>query len=335
MGFVLAVINVLVIYIYSIWSAPIMQFSVLVFSGIGFLMIWAACTSGFSQEFLVVIGLLVLGILGIQTFYVKAIYPQHLKSAYEEPYSILQQNPTKKISALFCNSEPFLHNLFVSKYKLKNQHFFPVAQNADIHAKEIWLAQQKTPYILVASPFPVDLERVKQYYPYVVTHHETAAVNWYIMSRQAQHTTPILYNTVFTEYWPQLTSGTITSNQIQQHNSFNTEYPLAIQYNCNTRALKEGDMLFAKAITDTLTDNHLELCIAVKANSSTMAYASAQCRNGKMYTQLYIGPWIKHYKGNTLTAWVYFWNRNIKSHALKQLCISQIRYWPQHWTIWD
>lgn len=335
LGFVLAVINVLVIYLYSIWLAPIMQFSVLVFSGIGFLMIWAACTKGFSENSLVIMGLLVLGILAIQTFYVKAIYPQHLKSAYEEPYSILKQNHTKGVSALFCNSEPFIHTLFISKYNLKNQHFFPVAQNADMRAKEIWLAQQKTRYIIVASPFPVELERIKQYYPYVVTHHETAAVNWYLMSRQAQHSKHNIYNTVFTENWPQFTSGTITSNQMQQQNTFNAEFPLAIQYNYNTRSLKEGDVLFAKAITDTTSDTFLELCIAVKAKSNTIAYASANGINGKILTQLYIGPWIQTYKGDTLTASVYFWNKNFKTHALKQLRISQIQYWPQHWTMWD
>jgi len=122
---------------------------------------------------------------------------------------------------------------------------------------------------------------------------------------------------------------------MQQQNTFNAEFPLAIQYNYNTRSLKEGDVLLAKAITDTTSDTFLELCIAVKAKSNTIAYASANGINGKILTQLYIGPWIQTYKGDTLTASVYFWNKNFKTHALKQLRISQIQYWPQHWTMWD
>lgn len=334
-GLVLALLNMLIIYGYSVWRAPIMQYSVLLFSGVGFLLVLAECTKGLHYNSRVVIGLAVLIMLGIQTFYVKAMYPQHLKSAYEEPYTILKQYQTNHISALFCNSEPFINSLFTSKYKLNTQHVFPVALNADTKAKSTWLSQQKTPFILLASPLPADLERVKMYYPYIKTHVESASVNWYVLSRKPQHTSTDGNNTISAENWPQLTNSTITAQHLLAQNSFTAEFPLTLQKTFASNTINEGDVLFAQAHTDTVNNALLELCIVLKCDTQTIAYASANSYNGKIFTQLYIGSWIKAFEGKSLTRAVYLWNRNFKTHQLNYLRTAQLRYWPQHWTIWD
>ena len=328
-------INLFIIYFYSVYRAPVFQYSVLMFSGIGLLVFWIGIMRVFSQNVLLVISFIILCVFSIQTYGVKSYYPQHVESAYEHSYTTLAGfNKADSTSALVCNTEPFIHKLMSKKYSVQHLSLASYEVVKSVVKTEQWLSEQNSKQLFLASPFPDQLIRALTHYPHVLYHHETATVNEYLLTKSPVTTQQTPYCTILKDQWPH--SKYFIYKSVDTMLSGETEFPFTIYNRSLVSNFKEGDVLVVKATSSATVSNDMELCLVIQSDSSknTWAYNARPFIGNTSVTGLYFGSWIHRMNKKPAVVSAYIWNRKRKKIKTVRCSVEWIRYWPEHWKIW-
>lgn len=338
-----------VIYFYSIFKSPILQFSVLSIAGPYIIIVVAHTIASIPNRFFNPLAIVLIAILLIQTIIVKQYYSigikQGVKSSIVETILAKNRYGKNNVTAIY-NTEPF----FAARYLVEfNQKYTYLTTYDSIftHSEilQAYLKSLKEEYIILSDPDAVSLERVKLFFPYTIKHDEGYFKSVFLLSKKSDEaikdeTTIATYNTrnVGSFTFPEKYKAAGKEFLIDSLE----EFPLMIWSDLKSLPLKEGVSIVSDITYSCYNDiDDLNFDFAIKEKDSTLFYSGGNLKNFYIegdsiqhgYTSVFMGTEFREWK-NAKTE-CFFWNHGKKRYYLKDLNIKLIDSNPHRYTLWE
>jgi len=355
----LFLINYAVIHLYSVFRSPILQFSVLLFSGVALILFLSSFASFLSKKQLTVFTLVIFTLLSFQTVRKKHFFSKVNIHAYDEQAQTIlkmQRIAGKNNVAAVFGSEPFFVYAYQKKYHT-TFNYLSVYDSIFINREKFtqYLKNLKQPYIVLCGIGAADVQHIKQYFPYLVSNKEDYFSNVTVLSKYdfGYYDVSILYNSgllnsdvnVYLEPYKAITFQKDSFNY--QINRRDKEYPFNLSMPLKRTLLENNQSLIAEISfvlqQDSLSSNDLINLSVSNEKSGTVFFKSARLKdfyNKDKTTQIAI---IDLFAGTEFKKWlkedmnVNFFIKKGKnsSYKLVNFKLKVTDYNPTRWTLWD
>jgi 4-amino-4-deoxy-L-arabinose transferase-like glycosyltransferase len=353
---VLFVCNYGIIYFYSIYRSPILQYSVLLFAGVCFLFFAASFAGALSKKTTSVLAFICLCLLLTQVFANKAWTADFHKHVFDqmttESYKQIDAHRQTNVSSVY-----FCENYFVVHYLLKaNKHINYVLGTDTVlsspkHFRN-WLSGLKTTYLVIGNSYPMSIEIAKEYFPYIENYSEGFFYNVVTLSKLKPVGKTYVKNHV--PYTDHLLSKTTrfklntkleTRAAVYKLDSLSGKFPLEFTVKFKDLKVKEGEWLIVKLNYEEDSLNLLKddsFCATIRTNDSTKTYFNSakfsdfhfHKTNNTLYLQIFAGSeldeWNKY--GELI---LFMWKEDKAPVYIWDLTVSPMDYNPSKWKIWD
>ncbi|MES2762765.1 MAG: glycosyltransferase family 39 protein [Bacteroidota bacterium] len=351
---ILFFINYFIIYFYSVYKSPILQFSVLLFSGTCALFF----LTSFAQSLSRAITYAVCGISSVamvcQLTLNKAWFDNFQKHEFDnmtaESYRAIELYGQKNVSSIY-NAE----NYFIVHYLLKHHKAIHYKLGTDTIVNSAqsfrsYLSKLNSKHLVLGNFNPLNIEIAKEYFPYTESISHSYFFNTITLCKDALPKNPeddhvigtydvLKTNTVFnleTQLKPEQGSYRLVSTC--------GEFPFALKTNFNNLKADEGQWLFVKLkfredSINVLKDDMLSISINTKdstKNYFTSSHFSNYHFNKKtnwLYCQAFVGSDIDEWnKSGELT--IFIWKKDKGTLYIDDLTISKVDYSPLRFKVW-
>lgn len=346
--------NYAIIHAYSVYKAPIMQNSVMLFSAPCFIWLLVSFFQ-FKKNAGRFISYGIAALLLVQSVFIKNFFSNAVlnQNAFQsEQYVRLEDQLGKgKIESYYLGSQRY----FVIEYELKYKRKFNYYIGEDFEgisdfARQI--SQSKASFILLGEPDRVQLEIAKEYFPEVVDRKQTLNVNYYRLSKRKQNIVedekvkavfrtnePGVFEFNFTKEKSDESKGSFTFAV----DSLN-EFCFSAKSELKNLPLVEGNVILVKIKAESdvpLQDVGIHFSIK-NGKDSTLYFGGTNFRdfiyrkNGTWaYAQLFIGSEYKNWISQSANLTCFVWNRSKSSFNITDFELELINYWPERWSWWD
>lgn len=355
----LFLINYWVIHLYSVYKAPILQQSVMLFS--------APCLIWFFSSMLKfpkILGLFIVGILCLvflwQSVFVKSFFESAVlnQNDYQVKKYIETENRYGKnsVEAVFFDTQHYFVVYYQKKYNKKiNYH---INLDADLKRFKEIVMTSKADYFLLGNADPVFSRLTQEFYPYLTESKQSLNVNYRLYSKTKNNLTvknSDTNETLITEndYFNQgKFNFSFDSEKFLPHKPFfkydvisDNEYPFGVTAYLPEVCNKQGLTFLAKVTlqTDTIIEG-VSLNVAIKTDKDSIVYFAgpdasvfynAKDSSFNVYVQVFVGSEYKKWiKGNYKLVF-FIWNRGRKNFSISDFKIQTLDYHNKKWTCWD
>ncbi|HWY10284.1 MAG TPA: hypothetical protein VN026_03110, partial [Bacteroidia bacterium] len=344
--------NYAIIYLYSVYKAPVFQYSVMLFSAPCF--IWAATSIiKFKNKIALLIVSICSGILIYQSiiqkhFFTNAVLNQNGFQSKE--YCRMEDKYGKeKVEALYMASQRY----FVIAYELKYKRRFNYSIGEDfktISAFKNHLENSKAEYLLLGEPTCLQLEIVKEYFPALLERWQTLNVNYYLLARSGTSTWAKFEKSTDSSFYlsPGKYNYVLNKEKLEGEN-FNVdstdEFCYSAKAELNKLNLKEGNVILAKVKVQSLeqlNDVGFNFSVA-NAKDSTLFFGGtdigqfyiADSAGYNAYAEIFIGSELKNWLRQDANITFFIWNRSKKKFKFSDFQIRTINCWSARWSWWE
>lgn len=352
----LFLVNYGIIHAYSVFKAPVFQNSVMLFSAPCF--VWVL-TSYYNFSNLLkgpVVVIVTIGTL-FQSLYVKDFFNNAVLNQNEfqsKQYVKLENQYGKKnVEAFYMGSQRY----FVIESELKHKrkfNYYVGEEFADLSAFVKRMKESNAQYVLLGEPENIQVEVVKDYFPYLVEGKQTLNVNYYLFSRVKTETPAVLEriagkSTISIpngfEYQFNPDKFVKTSGGFIYEVDSTNEYCFSAKCDMKKLNLREGNVILAKIITDeadNIDDVGLHFSVSNARDSILFfcgtnlgAFDAGSDNLHKGYAQIFIGSELKYWLNSSAQLNCFVWNRGKRKFKITDFEISIIDYWPKRWSWWE
>ncbi|MCC6369743.1 MAG: glycosyltransferase family 39 protein [Bacteroidia bacterium] len=351
---VIFLLNYLIIYLYSVYRAPIYQNSVMLFAGMAFL-VYLASLYNYRNKYLsaFVMALLAL-VLIAKTYYRKDYFNQAVKTVYEyqfqKTFEYKKQFGDEKVYPLFFDVDSIMRNIYFKKYngrfelKLSTDTLY---SSMKLYSR--FVSELKCEYLALSSAMPAQQAVAQQYFPYLLENTQTQAINYKLYAKHPVKNTQAVANDPILAGSNSDHPGALNYSHLLKNewlmDSLN-EFPFDAKGDYRQMVFREGNVvqLIAKIKINQQSLPDLEACINIGEPDGSVhyGYAAKSAREFvlnsdstlSIYTDYFAGtshPKIS--QGTQLAA--YIWNKSHNKISLQQFEVRVIDYWPQKWQFWE
>jgi hypothetical protein len=348
-------LNYAVVHIYSVASAPLFQYSVMMFASVAFIIL-VSSKLDFNNEY-IFLCFIVFGssILLYKSYFKKDYFNESVKTVFEYQFERTSYyrnlHGEKKVDAAFFDADNYIVKLYSEKYEgnfsldtigIQNKETLKNFTNK--------VATSKAAYFIVTSAFPLYEEVVMQYFPCLIESNITQANNFKVYSKLKGEKTCIENHDLFYNSIKNNLQFEIRGDGFQQYkynealDSLN-EFPLTLSAPLNKISYKEGQVIVSKitikniysdadvTLVNEVNDTAIKTGVNYDAKNGAQFFTGADS-NVTIVTNSFCGSNYNEIKdrSNFIT---YLWNNNKAKFVLKNYEIKTIDYWPQKWALWD
>lgn len=353
------IINYLIIHLYSVFRNPILQYSVLLFSGIALIVFMSSFASFLTKKQTVLFVLFIAIGFNFQTIKKKHYLTKVNVHEFEEQAKIavnLQKRYGSKNVACIFNCEKFFVLLYEKKFNTRFQAL--TAQDTSLFKTALlrhYLKNLKTPYLVVTGFGPADLFLFKEFYPNLISHEENYFSNVTVLSKKYSANVDVsvlstmnLLNSDLEMYvnWKrpmQLFGDSISYDIIKNEKEFPFNIKLPIRKaNLLKNQFLVGEMLLKTDSSSVIGNDKLCLSVSLKGQKAVFYkavnlkdYVDTTKRTQRIYIELFAGTdFPKWYKENMDID--FFLQKDTNSQFnIFGFNVHQTDYNPTKWTLWD
>lgn len=344
-----------IIYFYSVYRSPILQYSVLLFAGICFLFFAASFAAALSKKVMYGICSLCLCLLLAQLFVNKAWTGNFHKQAFDqmtaESYRKIDRYGQKNVSSIY-----FCENYFVVHYLLKKNKPINYLLGTDTVLNSVknfrtWLSRLKTNHLVMGNSYPANIEIAKEFFPYTGYQSESFFYNVITLSKtkpvSESSTGPASYTDHLLTEKTKFKRNTQleTRAAVYKLDSLSGEFALEFTAKFNDLNVKKGEWLI---VTLHYEEDSLKLlkddlfCATIRTNDSTKTYFNSakfsdfhfHKTNNTLYLQIFAGSELDEWNKNGELI-LFMWKKDKAPVYIWDLTVSPMDYNPTKWKIWD
>jgi hypothetical protein len=348
---VLFLVNYTLIYSYSVFKAPIFQYSVMLFSAPCF--IWAFSGAiklkpkwGITATVILSFALIYQSV-AVKRFFSNAVLNEN--GFQSKWYCQLEDEYGKgKVESYYMASQKY----FVINYELKYKRLFNYhigEEFKDIASFKQQIRNSKAEYILLGEPTHAQLEIVKEYFPYL--HHcaQCLNVNCYVLSKIKKESKSTFEDVLYVSpesstelfeygYNKEKWSGRLQVDSLD-------EFCFSAKTKLKELGLKEGNVILAKVklqSKERLNDVGFNFSIANEKDSTLFfggpdvgQFYTSDSTGYYAYSEIFVGSDLKYWLKQDAKVTFFIWNRSKKKFVLSDFRMEMIDYWPARWSWWD
>ena len=349
---ILFFVNYFIIHAYSVYKAPIFQYSVMLFSAPCF--IWAATgviklKSKWPAVAVIIVSLVLIyqSVVGKHFFSNAALNQNGFQSA--KYVQLEEKHGAGKVESYYMASQRFFVINYELKYKKKFNYFIG-EDFQDISSFKKQLMNSKAEYILLGEPTHMQLEIAMEFFPNVWNMYQGLNVNCYLLSKNSGRThrydEPFIdriNKKVFKQFELNFTKEKLNGDWYTV-DSLN-EFCYSAKVELKKLGLKEGNVILAKVKLksgEQLNDVGFNYSVT-NAKDSTLFFGGPDI--GQFYTtdssgyyaysEIFIGSDIKNWVNQDSKITFFIWNRSKKKFSLSDFGIKTVDYWPARWSWWE
>jgi hypothetical protein len=254
-----------------------------------------------------------------------------------------------KVESYYMGSQKYFVVLHELKYKRRFNYYIG-EDFKDIASFKNKIKNSKAEYVLLGEPTHVQLEIVKEYFPFLYYHAQNLNVNCYMLSKVKKESKntfeKVLYTSVYTS--PGKFEYGLNKENLARENytvdSLN-EFCYSAKANLNDLELNEGNVILAKVkiqSKEQLSDVGFNYSVT-NSKDSTLFFGGPDI--GQFYTsdsagywaysEIFIGSDIKKWQRQDAKITFFIWNRSKKKFNLSNFEVKVIDYWPSRWSWWN
>lgn len=354
----LFLINYLIIYLYSVYRAPVFQNSVMLFSGCSLLLFFSSLMDFRNPALFKVCLLAITALLVFKTYFRKDYLHQCVKTTFEYQFErtfyYKDKLGEKNVYPLLFDADEVMKKIYFTKYgrafdcKISSDSVISYGSNVQIAMGDEnkivssiklfsdFVSSLNCDYVALSASTPLYEGIVQHYFPILLENTQTQGVYYKLYSRKKEDAKNKVKNDSITFYMNALKSDYLRIDST-------AEFPFGQKLAYGSLSAREGQMILARAVLDSgNTGKALELCIstAIKEGES-IAYSAKSLSDFKekegitvLYCDQFIGTQHKKIRGEAETG-IYLWNRGKENHTLRGFEVMVVDYWRQKWHFWD
>lgn len=353
------VINYLVIHLYSVYINPILQYSVLLFAGVGFIVFLSTFASWLSQK--QTYGFIVLLMIGFsfQSFKKKHIFSKVHVHDFE-----MQVRATLNTQKLFGNdnvisvfgSERYFVSVYEKKFNTKLKYVCmedSIYQNVSTFRH--FLGKSKQDYLVLAGLSPMKILMAKEYFPYLLSHEEDYFSNVTVLSKKKTRnvdvsilSTTSVFNSDMELYVdkakPVVFYGDSILYQVTQKTK---EFPFAVKIPIKKAPLQTNQFLVAELIYNIDSLGYMgedQLCMSITGKQGeNIYYAGTKLKDNlrsdkaqqHCYVEFHAGTEFGKMQRQDLNMECFLWKKKGSVFNISNFKLHVLDYNPTKWTLWD
>lgn len=350
-------VNFLIVFIYSTYRAAIYQHSIMLFSGVAFLVFVCSLMDTTNRSLSALSLILIATVLIYKTYIKKDYLHQSVKTVYEYQFErsthYKKQLGNANVFPVFFDADNIMKKIYFEKYG--NRFDCLVSSDSALsnlkHFSE-FVAGLKSNYLVLSSALPSQQAVALQYYPYLLENTQTQAINFKLYSKLPADTIRQVNDDAILAFSDtEHNNGFTYSSALPAKEGLLidtlTEFPFAAFTDYFAKVKEEGNVVLISARFKACNKaiHQLQACIQVKQpgdNGQSFGYAAKTANEFVMlpdsslqiYSDYFAGT--NHYKTDAdakLTC--YLWNLGKEKAILKQFNIKVIDYWHNKWHYWD
>ncbi len=351
--FVLFLSNFFIIYFYSVYKAPIFQYSVMLFSAPCFIWAFASIIKIKKRAGMLFVtgisALLLIQSLFMKNFFENAVLNQ---AEFQANKYFEAENKYGKgnVQALYFGLQPY----FIVLYEAKNNERINYKLDANTESIRNLLKNSKAKAVLLGDASAAQTELVKEYYPYLAEYKQCLNVNYSLYTKERTPQTLNSYENKLdsSDYFhPKNYEYSLDKNKLNAQatgleyavDSLN-EFPFGAKSLLRNVAFKEGQIILAKIklrSKEALNDVSLNYNITTKKDSTLFfggldIHSTIEDSSGfYVYTQIFMGSEFKQWIKDDCKITFFIWNRGKHKFIINDFQIITIDYWPARWSWWD
>lgn len=351
-------INYGIIHLYSVYKSPLLQYSVLLFSGTCLVFFVSSFIKDLSKFIFYPVLIFISTLMIYQGIANKnelsEVHHQSFEEMTNETFHQMSLHGDNNVSGVF-GAERF----FIVLYELKHQKRLKYGLASDT----MFASPQKTRayfsslpqnYIVLGDVDPLIIEMAKQYYPEVLSHRQSFFYNTIVLGKSHSENANWSKNDILKNFDMiklvnrdsfRLETNLKFENQGYLLDSLSGEFPWAIKGKFSNFSPKEGQWLLCDLEFETdsvpIIGEDL-LCFSVNAEDKSFEHFTASkildytIKKGinHLFVQVFCGSGIEEWneKGN-MTCFI--WKKDKTTYKIKSLNICQLDYNPDKWQLWD
>lgn len=357
--FFIFIINYSVIHLYSVYRNPILQYSVLLFAGVAFIVFLSSFASWLNQkQTYMFIFLLIMGFC-FQSFKKKHIFSkvhvQDFEMQVKTTIDARKQFGKNNVISVF-GSERFFVSVYEKKFNTKLNYVCledSVYQN--ISRFRSFLDRAKQDYLVVAGLSPLNLIVAKEYFPYLVSHEENYFSNVTVLSKKKTknvdvsviYSTPV-FNSDMELYVDKINPVIFYGDSILYPIiPLTKEFPFAVKIPIRKAQLSKNQFLVAELVynLDSLsTISNDQLCMAITdKHGKNVYYTGAKLkdnlRTGKWqqhcYIEFFAGTEFEKMYKKDFNIECFLWKKKGSTFNISNFKLHVLDYNPTKWALWD
>lgn len=356
----LFIINYSVIHFYSVFRNPILQNSVLLFSGIALIIFLCSFSSHLTNKQLSFISIIIICLLNYQIIFKKNYFSKiHVQDFESQIQTTIQYNQTfgdKNVFSIF-KSEPFFVYLYEKKYqeKIKYKHLFDsVFYDSKYLLK--FVSNLKENVIVLGGLSAGEIQMIKKYFPYLLLHQEDYFRNLTVLSKiDYTHYEDVSIldvkkplNKKLEIHYKKNKTICFRNDSINLIlNQTDDEFPLSFKLPLKNSDLKSGQFLIAKLNYKTDSLNFIgndKMCISIsEQNKDAIFYKEVKLKDFKIdtnklseaYLEIFLNDQLPKWKKENLDLTIFIWKDKGSYFKICDFELIHADYNPTKWTLWN
>lgn len=357
--FWLFIVNYAIIHLYSVFRSPVLQFSVLLFSAIAFVLFISSFAQMLSKKQVALFSMLIILLCSFQNIRKKHFFSKVNIHAYEEQAKTITKMHriagANNVTAIL-GSEPFFVYAYEKKYQTKF-NYISVYDSLFVNNQKFtsYLKSLQQPYIVLCGIGAADVQHIKQYFPYIVSNKEDYFSNVTVLSKYnfGYYDVSVLYDTgllnsdvnVYLESNKPITFQKDTF--YYRVNLKDKEYPFNLSIPLNRALVQNNQSLVAEvsfiARKDSISDKDL-ICISVgNEKKSSVFYKSAKLIDyynsdksvQKALVDVFAGTEFKSWLKDNMNVNIFLKKGKKSAYTVCNFKLKVTDYNPTKWALWD
>jgi hypothetical protein len=352
--FMIFFLNYAIIHLYSVYKAPIFQYSVMLFSAP--CLIWAITSMiRITEQKAAALTLIVSGILIVQSVAKKHFFTNATLNQNEmqtDMYVRAEDELGKgKVLGIFGGAQ----QNFIQLYQLKQHRKFNYYLNTDEKVKNITsfksiLKGTKAEVICLGDPSETQLELVKEQFPFLLKAFRPLNANYYEFSKTPEANWAKTENRVDSSRldskmnYEYVFNGKKMENGIYRIDSLD-EFPFSTNARLSQVSTKEGQVVFGRMKVwsrKVLNDVGFHVCLK-NDKDSTLFFGGPDIKvffepdslGYWVYTEMFLGSAYKKWLKQESKVQFFIWNRGKHKFKVSDFKFETINYWSERWKWWD
>ncbi len=353
----LFILNYLIIYFYSVYRAPVFQYSVMLFSSVA-MVVAVASLLDFKNKFFFYFTLqFICAVLIFKTYYRKDYLHQSVKNIFEYQFEktaeYKKKYADKAVYPIYFDADTLMREIFFKKYN----YSFDCKMTKDSVTQSLkhfshFVANLKSDILILASSNPIHQAISQGYFPFMIENTETQGLNLKVYSKQFSNSASddmVLnysnFNIPGSYKYDKPTNIIYNKKNFTLFvDSFN-EYPFSAKAPLADVSKNEGEVILVKAKLKLHQTNlsGVQLCISLNDIKKDSSYFFTATKSNDfvldedscltLYSMAYLGTDYKKIRENArVTAFI--WNTHKEKFTLTQFEIKTIDFWPTKWNYW-
>ncbi|MBA3664551.1 MAG: glycosyltransferase family 39 protein [Bacteroidetes bacterium] len=347
-------VNFLVIYLYSVYRAPVFQYSVMMFCATA-LVLGISSFIHFNNRYLFSFCFIaVSAILIFNTYFKKNYLTQSVKNIFEYQFDrtkeLKEKYGDKMVTALFLDADTFMRKVCFERYK-KRYSCFITGDAPTVSTLEFskLVNTCKSDFVVLASSFPYQQVITLERFPYLIESAQTQGLNFKVYSRRKTDKENVVKDDAILFRASPQNPGKFDF-RIKKNTPFFVavdslnEYPFGGEGILQNMVSKAGQVILLKVKIKLSTLHPKEIAVCISTNDlqrdSILGFCSASTLEHYIHNDSTVTIYTNMFCGNnnlknSSKIKAYVWNLKKEKFTITDFEILTLDFWPQKWNYWE